>query len=225
MKEHPIIFSGPMVRTILREEYPKTQTRRIIMPQPEYKENSSLPGRYGTFTKDGWNLDHPIGKQSFLEHCPYGQVNDRLWVRETFWHHKECRPPFEHTGSNGCCRYEATEADHAKEPGRWLTEWYVRMPSIFMPRWASRLTLEIVDIRIERLQEITEEAARAEGISDPHEICPRSLFQVPGDSKPRFTTASTAFEDFWDSINAKRGFGWDKNPWVWVIEFKRQGRG
>jgi hypothetical protein len=89
-----------------------------------------------------------------------------------------------------------------------------------MPRWASRLTIRITDVRVQRVQEITEEDAIAEGITGPHMVGYRA-FRVPEDSKPRYSRAEAAFEVLWDSINAKRGYSWEGNPWVWAISFER----
>lgn len=128
--------------------------------------------------------------------CKYGIAGDRLWVRETW----------QSAAAMGVCHasddyfvYRATDPD-------WETcEGWQWRPSIFMPRKASRITLEITDVRAERLQDITNKDARAEGLAR-------------GTVYPRMW-----FEDLWDSINAKRGFGWDVNPFVWVITFKKVG--
>lgn len=194
MKERPILFSAPMVRAIL--EGRKTQTRRVIKGE----------GRV----------------------CPQGQPGDRLWVRETFC--LESSQEYELSDSqyprDG--RPTKNEVDTC-EGGSWAVPWYRATdgepnivpddledssddrtrwkPSIFMPRWASRIMLEIVSVRGERLNSISEEDAKAEGVY----------------AHPNFTTPvyGMQFRDLWDSINGKRGIGWDKNPWVWVIEFKR----
>jgi len=114
--------------------------------------------------------------------------------------------------------YVAYRAD-GEYPAR-LKDTHVWRPSIFMPRWASRITLNITEVRAERLQDISEEDAIAEGVTGPHDVW-YPAFRVPGDSKPRYSSAKSAFTDLWDSINAKRGFGWDTNPWVWAISFER----
>ena len=159
MREHPIIFSGEMVRAILAER--KAQTRRVIKPQPK--------------------------GPCFIGQGPYGQLGDRLWVKETFAGKKDVV-------------YKATNKDNIR---------YSWKSSIFMPRWASRITLEITDVRVERLQDITLDDIHAEGslIADEQ-------------------GAAGWYMDLWDFLNAKRGFGWETNPFVWVISFKRieQGR-
>lgn len=128
--------------------------------------------------------------EAFLEFCPYGQPGDRLWVRETWCYVGEVVPePIE-------CIYKATDPD-------WQGGW---TPSIFMPRWASRITLEVVSVRVERVQNISEEDAKAEGV-------------IP--LEPRTGLYRCEFERVWDSINARRGYSWDSNPFVWCVSFRR----
>lgn len=154
----------------------KTQTRRVITER--YQQCLSPE-------------DEP---EAFLEFCPYGQPGDRLWVRETWgWFSKQ----FEW----GDCRGVSYKADNAFAP-----KYQTFRPSIHMPRWASRITLEIVSVRVERVQDISEEDAKAEGV-------------IP--LEPRTGLYRCEFERVWDSINAKRGCGWNSNPWVWAIMFKR----
>ena len=126
--------------------------------------------------------------------CPYGQPGDRLWVREAWQSHVG---PY---GESIVYAHKATDDDCL---GPWR-------PSIFMPRAFSRMTLEIVSVRFEQLLEITEEDAKSEGVT-------------PSDAalKVAHRPYTESFIELWDSINAKRGIGWDSNPWVWVIEFRR----
>ena len=124
--------------------------------------------------------------------CPYGAPGDRLWVRETW----------DTDGKTIAYRATTPETTTDPEPMRWR-------PSIHMPRWASRLTLAVTSVRVERVQEITEADARAEGIE------PQRSDYSGEDSN------SLQFRDLWDSINAARGYGWAVNPWVWVVEFER----
>lgn len=174
-KERPILFSGEMVRAIL--EGRKTQTRRVMKPQP-FDLIKSWPAN----PKNGQEI-----------HCPYGNASDRLWVRETFAEGGMIRP-------GDKVSYAADWGEDARVIRRWK-------PSIFMPRWASRITLEITNVRVERLQEITAADAKAEGV------------------EPFLNRDATAwragFQVGWDALNAKRGHSWEKNPWVWVIEFKK----
>ena len=204
MKERPIIFNAEMVRTILDGR--KTQTRRVIKPQSPYCQ-----------LLDNGQLEHiPDGGFDWgltYTKCPHGKVGDMLWVRETFAYRENTQL--------GSCQlpiwYRADGISHQKQwglnsfnRGKWK-------PSIHMPRWASRITLEITNIRVERIQEITEEDVTAEGITMNNRPYAGWYWMenVYSTNSPLL-----AFEKLWDSINTKRGYGWDKNPWVWVIEFK-----
>ncbi len=134
--------------------------------------------------------------------CPYGRQGERLWVRETFCVDEDDQP---------VVLYRATDHESCGQPWR---------PAIFMPRSASRITLEITAVRVERLQDISEEDAKAEGAE--FGFCVGRDFHEPCD--PEDAVASSYKQGFaflWDSINAKRGLGWEANPWVWVVKFKR----
>lgn len=198
MKERPILFSGQMVRAIL--EGRKTMTRRVVKPQPDI-ENEPVecglyhPLRVNKRTGMQYPADEVYGAygDGWDAPCPYGKPGDRLWVRET--HNAFTNPE---TGLKDV-RYAATN-DHEKI--KYYGSW---KPSIHMRREYSRITLEIVGVRVERLMDITPEDASAEG------IWPKSL---PSEM------LLSSFVALWDSINAKRGCSWGSNPWVWVIEFK-----
>ncbi|MHB0973915.1 MAG: ASCH domain-containing protein [Thiobacillus sp.] len=180
MKERPMLMSAPMVRAILAGT--KTQTRRVVKPQPGGLLKLALHlARRGLpiWFCDGWDGT-----------CPYGQPGDQLWVRETF-------APMT-TGY----AYLADPVWRDSPSGRWH-------PSIHMPRVASRITLEIVSVRVERLQDISESDALAEGVSPDMGLCWQS-----GDDTPR-----GMYGELWESINGPGS--WDANPWVWVVEFKR----
>ena len=198
MKERPILFSAPMVRAIL--EGRKTQTRRIVKPQP-YPWKMEIH-RGELFVLDG-------GWRPFCK-VPFGCPGDRLWVRETW--------AMEGTdgSSNLPLQYRADRNDWL-EVSKWK-------PSIFMPRWASRITLEIESVRVERLQEISAEDAIAEGTR-----IEKGSGLIGGEDCYMMTTNSgymrgplgaiEAYKDLWQSINGKGS--WNLNPWVWVIQFKR----
>lgn len=191
MKERPILFSGPMVRAILAGT--KTQTRRIVKPQPPSRWNHLHGAVFcsGEHERSGGCLGDAVLP------CPYGVPGDRLWVRETWG---EFGPTID---AEQDFRYRA---DGYQPPaGR------VWRPSVHMPRWALRITLEITDVRVERLQDISEESARAEGAIGWSE-------RLPGRWDCR-GTARDAFRDLWQSINGPDS--WDPNPWVWVISFRR----
>jgi hypothetical protein len=135
--------------------------------------------------------------EDLLAGCPYGQPGDRLWVRETWAKYGRGPRHFLYRASYGPLADERP----------WK-------PSIFMPRAACRLTLEILAVRVERLQEINGFDARAEGYPDSMPDC--DLLHYGGGKKCR-----RWYQAGWDALNARRGFGWEKNPWVWVIQFKR----
>ncbi len=221
-KERPVIFSGPMVRAILDGK--KTQTRRVLKPcmSPPYFDMSC--------TEDGrepWPMWADEYGDFHPQDCPYGQPGDRLWVRETF--------------ALSLADPETSEAD-AKDPSVWDDQPVYRAdgesqgggwtnadgerisppwhPSIHMPRWASRITLEVTGVRVERVQDISEADARAEGVvplTRPYRPAMAPAYYV----KP--------FHDLWDSINGNRKdpktgkrlpYAWADNPWVWVPEVR-----
>jgi hypothetical protein len=202
MREKPILFSGPMVKAIL--EGRKTQTRRVIKFHEWFLDEYTRFGR------------HEI--QSEID-CPY-QVGDILWVRETWAQHDG--QPYADGQSDMVTVYRADACDLTLA---MIDKW---RPSIFMPRWASRITLRVTGVKVERVQEISEEDAKAEGIPWVHtSVCGQNYFQIwtgePGTKKCKChsnVNASVVFMWLWDSINAKRGFGWDKNPWVWCYTFE-----
>ena len=197
MKEHPILFSTPMVQAILDGR--KTQTRRVIL--------NARPS-------DGF----PLGK--WKGYCPYGQVGDKLWVRET-WATINCyddtKPselphtvPFWFCDTNGD---DPTGCGDDKGKTR---------PSIFLPRWASRITLAITEIRVHRLQDISGKDAIAEGCGDIG-IVPINTAMMLTNTKTikdcHRALAANLFNERWDSINGEK-YPWERNPWVWAISFK-----
>lgn len=185
MKERPILFSAPMVRAILAGT--KTQTRRVAKV---FAGRDDLNGILRRFPNQ-------MG-------CPYGQPGDRLWVRETFMHEPAdycweasvsipCRP--------ASTVYRADFPDSVPGEG-WK-------PSIHMPRNLSRITLEVTGVRVERLNDISEADARAEGVRSNRDTL----------AETGFATCRDAFRDIWESINGTGS--WQANPWVWCIEFRR----
>jgi hypothetical protein len=189
-----------MIRALLERK--KSQTRRVVKPKPipEITQIIEAPHAWLTYIKAKY------GQEGELQ-CPYGNPGDRLWVRETF---VDC---------GGYYRYYATDD---------VSSLRKKKPSIFMPRSASRITLAITEIRVQRLQEISEADARAEGVREVtkdgnvKKYCvydqSRDTSSIPWAEMPR--TAVEAYRILWDKINRKRGFGWDTNPWVWAITFK-----
>ena len=194
-KERPILFSGPMVRAILDGR--KTMTRRIVKPQPH------AGVRQSPFVPSGLEDGH--GKEL---RCPCGQPGDRLWVRETWAapHAYDHLPP-RMISQEARIHYTATE-----ERGGLLWR-----SSIHMPRWVSRITLEITAVRVERLQDISEADALAEGIYKP--LGSQFWHTNPSANILPGETPQWAYRNLWETINGPGS--WDANPWVWVIEFKR----
>lgn len=218
MKERGMIFNGEMVRAILDGR--KTQTRRIMAPQPaDDIERSAFPNPDAI----GWksSLKHKHGSTT-AHFFPFGAVGDRIWVRETFqgplfdYEQMEAfledsskfeKPEFCQYAADGGHRPEYQDADDNLRYG-WR-------PSIHMPRWASRILLEITDVRVERLNAISQEDAQAEGM----ELTGwRPTYSDP-DSGGEVLTPYDNFAQLWASIYGDES--WNSNPWVWVIEFKR----
>lgn len=211
MSEHPILFSGPMVQAIL--EGRKTQTRRVIKKQPQWRFPGNDERRGTAFpvsTDARWAVTAGYGRAQEtvqLGRCPYGIPGDKLWVRENWaatrdWDGlKPCQilpgvPVWYLAG-------QVTPPEATKGKNR---------PSIHMPRWACRVILEVTEVRVERVQEISEEDAKAEGARRGWAECPRTAH----DWQYKY-----GFMELWDSINKKRGYGWEKNLWVRVVKFNR----
>lgn len=196
MKERPILFSAPMVRALLAGT--KTQTRRVVKPQPA-----------GAWAAPGKTT------------CPYGVPGDRLWVRESAWFDRA-----QVDGVDGIrCFFPGREVRFST--GQAGTAPFVcsaemldintslrKRPSIHMPRWASRITLEITAVRVERLQDISEADAMAEGAPPSHPSIDRISREF---GYPDFSRSW--YGQLWDQINGPGA--WEENPWVWVVEFKR----
>ena len=202
MKTRPILFRAPMVRAILAGQ--KTQTRRIVnhpLAQAAVRIHSCKgQSEFDCILSDGGGG---------IIKCPYGAPGDRLWVRETWAHERDGTSCPDDTG----ILYRATDSGWDDEDTglRWR-------PSIFMPRWASRITLEITRVLVERLQEISDADARAEGIADGGCLnCGESEPCGCADPAP---DARDAFAWLWQSIHGSNS--WHANPFVWVIEFRRE---
>lgn len=211
--EKPIIFSPEMVRAILAKK--KTQTRRVIKNLRSLKFTEFEPGNWlysASFTKpvrstlsttSGAFHSENEAKADFIERfCKY-KVGDRLWVREAFFDH-----------GDGCYEYKESPSIRDKTvKGKWK-------PAMYMPRSASRLTLEVTDLRVERIQEITEADAIAEGIG----FCKENVFGKGTVGGMRHWleggSHSAGFKIAWNKMHEKKGFGWNQNPFVWVVGFK-----
>ncbi len=212
MADRPILFSGPMIRALLAGT--KTQTRRVVKPQPD------VDARFFDLDVAINMKGEPAGLAAwFLESndgglppvfCPYGQPGDRLWVRETW------RRDIDKADGARLVQYRADDAIveaprtyfDLPSPG-WI-------PSIHMPRWASRITLEVAGVRVERLQDISEADAQAEGITP----LPNHPGRWLSDHRPglNFPSAVAAYRDLWEQINGPES--WSENPHVWVVEFR-----
>ena len=209
MTERGMIFNGEMVRAILDGR--KTQTRRPIKwKQTRFTEI----GEREDGSKWPWSEDAEHACD-FWHPCPFGAVGDRIWVRETF-----CTVDDTQYGGGKWVDYRATPKFEASHPAGWdcapndaeALKW---RPSIHMPRWASRILLEITDVRVERLNAISQEDAQAEGM----ELTGwRPTYSDP-DSGGEVLTPYDNFAQLWESIYGEES--WKANPWVWVIEFKR----
>ena len=212
-KERPILFSAPMVRAIL--EGRKTVTRRAVKIQPRSK------GDIGSYRLGQPFIRHPDPTKRNPE-CPYGRPGDRLWVREAWAADAQLDSIKPRDLSHG--EPIAYPADGSiRQTGCAMISQGRTRPSIHLPRWASRILLEITDVRVERLQAISEQQALAEGIA-PHprggwHWHPHDVHDMDDWHQFGFTTAYWAFHDLWVGINGCEN--WDANPWVWSVEFKR----
>lgn len=217
MKERPILMSGHMVRAIL--EGRKKRTRRVVkcdhLAQPFHEGGWLHRQGYSGGVPSVYFYYSPTDQETRSIKCPYGTIGDRLWVRETW------RPKTHNFPTVWPFEYRATaESSGAPADGPWK-------PSIHMPRAACRLVLEITDVRVERLQDISEQDAIAEGVESWTEERLRSrpthykIYYQDTPEDPSFysSTAKVSFETLWQSIYSPES--WDQNPWVWVIEFKK----
>jgi hypothetical protein len=207
-KERPILFSAPMVRAIL--DGSKTQTRRVAkhpLAQAAVRINSCKG-------QSEFDCILPDGTGGIIQ-CPYGKPGDRLWVRETFaMNEAKAGPPVVYRADHGEAQSVFIERPHSAEWDVVVTRW---RPSIFMPRWASRAVPEITDVRLQRLHEISEGDARAEGIDD--DAADRVLMMAEAMNQREPRPFASAFETLWEDIHGSGA--WHANPWVWAITFRR----
>ncbi|UBT78758.1 hypothetical protein LCH33_002121 [Pseudomonas amygdali] len=212
IKERPILFSAPMVRAILSGQ--KTVTRRVMKLQPVL--NGHFWESYGAGWGTGITSVPVMPGHSLSSNCPYGRIGDHLWVREAWQADAQVNDVAPRELSHGePIRYPADDA--SRQTGCSMITPGKTRPSIHMPRWVSRILLEITDVRVERLQDISEDQAKAEGVrlyTDHAEL--GDWWHVEGietySADPR-----KSFELLWTSV----GGDWNANPWVWVVEFER----
>jgi len=204
-KSRPIIMSSDSVRAILENR--KSQTRRVMKPQPKHHTDHE-----GGFYCDTKGKCYLCGDENGNEYeSPFGAPGDRLWVREAFWIDRRDKTLVvledgTIADKRGFVSTSLVDNDPRQAHGDKINnfddlkrhKYWSRKSPLFLPRWASRLTLEITNVRCERVQEIYPAEADDEGYK-----------------------TIMGFKDAWDKLNAKRGYGWDTNPWVWVIEFKK----
>ena len=206
VRERPIIFNSEMVRAILDGR--KTMTRRPLEPQPScakvelYSTSHWMRVPRQHKKRRIWVPTSNSGKVGIFERpyyvCPHGDEGDRWWVRETFNTYRPFTGDIDYDLNNVIVNYYASDNEKYRDRVEWR-------PSIHMPRWASRITLEITNVKVERLQEITEEDTRAEGIINPLGCLALNIFPA-----------------YLYSLYAKKSeYQWNNNPWVWVIEFKK----
>ena len=211
-RERPILFSGSMVRAILDGN--KTQTRRVVKRQRDMEFDLHDP-HYGPY----W-LSYVAGSAEGDDakvRCPYGKLGGRVWVREAWGLFNDLG--FCDTSCTGLVglpddwhlAYRADHIDPKHGDGPHRPVW---RPSIFMPRWASRITLEITDVRVEPLQQISEADAREEGVTDHQGKWWDGSPVIHG----KWTGPREAYQALWESINGPES--WDSNPWVWAVKFR-----
>lgn len=208
-QERPILFSAPMILAILNGR--KTQTRRVVKPQGAILTDE-MARNFGV---------RPPEKQNQpVINCPYGQPGDMLWVRETWNHSNFPLGPYD---ENCEVFYRADYFDDPLGPDLELSQDGIRRkwrPSIHMPRSASRITLEITAVRVERLHEISIQDAKQEGIEGQSDTGPWRNYLRRGYWHPegKDTAPICSYQSLWESINGESS--WEANPWVWVIRFE-----
>lgn len=209
IKEKPILFSAPMVRAIL--DGSKTQTRRIIKPQPQYEILGNFPC---------WN-DPQTNKRIV---CPYGHTGDQLWVRETFSGPHCFGTQYDVPSTPPSVWPNNSDIHYWADGNPEFGDWTCPRPSIHMPRWASRTTLEITSVRVERLNDISGADAAAEGIAHDHSedglfYYVKGLMRETAVDSREHSPVIQCYLKLWAHINGAGSC--DLNPYVWVIEFKR----
>lgn len=226
MRERPILFGGPMVRAILDGR--KTQTRRVVKPRHDYIVDE-IPDALGVYRVWPYFQPYVYAEPQTIEvPCPYGRPGDRLWVKETWglvrpydftdWNRKSIKDEQSPLASwDLVYRADFGLGLPYRTPDRETAYW---RPSIFMKRWASRITLEITDVRVERLHEISEADAVAEGVERAGGFMTTSgCWRRYTSDGPSCESPRESFRSLWESINGAGS--WAANSWVWAISFRR----
>jgi hypothetical protein len=248
MKETGILFTTPMVRALL--DGTKTQTRRVVKPQPYIDAQGNFCWNGSNFGQDSRGphiqaLASPLpSSKTGRVRCPYGQPGDRLWVREAHYLTDDGDTEYAVYAADDLATYQhlrSIDALPSDFPADVKAQHRRLRPSIHMPRWASRITLEITSVRVERLQDISEADARAEGAPPSHPSIDQISREYGYPDFPR-----SWYAQLWDSLNAANRpklpsnpaskryarvkewlekhpdtTSWAANPWVWVVEFRR----
>lgn len=209
MNAHPILFQAAMVRALLNGS--KTQTRRIVKPEGavnvfQFRGTTANAGSDEPTGEWGWCGSERVVHKHI--HCPYGKPGDQLWVRESWSDNSATHV----AGVNQRVYYRA---DYPEGSYKTVLRW---RPSIHMSRWASRITLEITSVHVERLNSITEVDAIAEGIQRGRDGMWNGAAHAVKGTPRAFHTAIGAYDDLWTHINGPES--WAQNPWVWVVKFK-----
>ncbi|MEE4694759.1 hypothetical protein V2K91_05865 [Pseudomonas alliivorans] len=207
-KERPMLFSAPMVRVILSGQ--KTVTRRALKVQPRIDASGNFCVGGANYGQDIYGK--PVTKHFVRSDCPYGQPGDRLWVREAWQADAQVDSVAPRDLSQGEPIQYPADGAYRQTGCSMITPGKTR-PSIHMPRWVSRILLEITDVRVERLQDISRSDIRAEGLECPPELASDDVSPNYRDWYP------AAWRDLWESINGAES--WNANPWVWAVEFKQ----
>ena len=213
MKEHPILMTGWSVTRILQGK--KTQTRRAIKPQPDWDDEVGRAQISGPLAFPIGGLGQQCGCPIFIDgrkdgvsgiRQPFGTVGQHLWVREAM------------QLTDGGLVYDSDKApiSRSRIPDDMPTICRPHVTAMFMPRWASRITLEITEVRVERLQDITEKDAKAEGCSNDTDWDWKPTYNDPDSGG--HPTYRRDYQEVWESINGKGS--WSANPWIWAISFQ-----
>lgn len=230
-RELPILFKGPLVTAT--QDGRKTETRRL---QGLEKINKNPDDWEAVFLddKNAWRFTNRLTNEQVVKPCPFGIAGDRLWVRETWYYDSTTRlqlgmpttkpddydPETMYFRADGECCDQIPECCCAEVgPTMWR-------PSIHMPRWVSRINLEVLEVRLERVQDIDEDGADAEGIFNESGMhlwhCSGRYYHPDQVCKCGDRSPEEEFAALWDSIEKKRGNGWEKNPWVWVVRYRKE---